>query len=52
MNIEQFCIHFKLLRENCDLEIEFHLKHCYVHKREKIIIYLSFDDGKNIDIKA
>ena len=52
MNIEQFCRHFKLLRENCDLEIEFHLKHCYVHKRGKTIIYLSFDDGKNIDIKA
>lgn len=52
MNIEQVCRHFKLLRENCDLEIEFQLKHCYVHKCEKTIIYLNFDDSKNINVKV
>ena len=39
MNTEQVCRYFKLLQENCDLKIEFRLKHCYVYKREKKIIY-------------
>ena len=48
MNIEYVCRHLKLLRENCDLEIDFRIKNCYVHKREMVIVFLNFDDNKNI----
>lgn len=51
VDVEIFCRHFKLLRENCDLEVSFSLSACHKHKREKAIIYLNFEDGKNIDIK-
>ena len=40
------------MQENCDLEIQFYLKHCYVHKREKALIFLNFNNNKNIDIKT
>ena len=40
------------MRENCNLEIEFRLRHCYVHKREKVFVFLSFHDNKNIDVKV
>lgn len=52
MNIENVCRHFKFMQENCDLEIQFYLKHCYVHKREKALIFLNFNNNKNIDIKT
>lgn len=52
MNIENVCRHFKLMQENCDLEIQFYLKHCYVHKREKALILLNFNNNKSIDIKT
>lgn len=48
-NIEHVCRHFKL--ENCDLEINFTLRDCLVHKCEKIIVYLNFDNDKNIDLE-
>ena len=51
MNIEQVCRHFKLLRENCDIEIEFRLKYCYIHKCEKVLAFLNFDDNKSINVK-
>ena len=36
MNIEQVYRQFKFMGENCDLEIEFRLRHCYVQNREKV----------------
>ena len=38
------------MRENCDLDISFTSRDCFVHKREKVTVYLNFDDDKNIDI--
>ena len=37
MDIECVCRQFKLLRENCDLEIDFRLKHCYVYKVRRFL---------------
>ena len=48
-NIEYVCRHFKLMRENCDLDIDFTLRECFVHKREKATVYLNFDNDKNIN---
>ena len=39
------------MQENCDLKIEFRLRHCYVHKREKVSVFLKFDN-KSIDVKV
>ena len=50
-NVELICLHFKLTRENCDLEISFTLRTCHKHKREKATIYLNFNDDKNINIR-
>ena len=38
------------MQENCDLDINFTLSICHKHKRGKTIIYLNFDNDKNIDI--
>ena len=46
------CCQFQLLRENCDLNISYIMKKCYKHSYEKAIIYLNYDDNKNIDIKT
>ena len=51
MNIEQVCRHFKHLRENCDLAIEFWLKYCNEKKPEKVLVFLIFDDKKNVSVK-
>ena len=40
------------MQENYDLKIEFRLRHCYVHKREKVFVFLNFDDNKRIDVKV
>ena len=40
------------MRENCNIEIEFRLRHCYVHKRVKVFVFLNFHDNKNIDVKV
>ena len=50
-NIEYVCRHFKLMRENCDLDIDFTLRECFVHKREKATVYLNFDNDKNINVE-
>ena len=39
------------MRENCDLDINFILRDCFVHKREKATVYLNFDNDKNINIE-
>lgn len=39
------------MRENGNLDINFTSRDCFVHKREKVIVYLNFDDGNNNDIK-
>ena len=39
------------MRENGNLDINFTSRDCFVHKREKFIVYLNFDDGNNNDIK-
>lgn len=39
------------MRENGNLDINFTLRDFFVHKREKVIVYLNFDDGNNNDIK-
>ena len=39
------------MQENCDLKIEFRLRHCYVHKREKVFVFLNFGN-KSIDVKV
>ena len=49
MNIEQVYRHFKLLRKNCDLDLR--LKHYYIHKCEKVLASLNFDDNKSINVK-
>ena len=51
MGIEQVCRHFKLMQQNCDLDINFPSRDSFVHKREKVTVYLNFDDDKNIGIK-
>ena len=38
VNAEFFCRHFKLTRENCDLDINFTLSICHKHERKKTII--------------
>ena len=40
------------MRENCNLEIEFRLRHCYVHEPEKAFVFLNVHDNKNIDVKV
>ena len=41
---------FQILRENCDLNIQYSIIECYKHSFEKAIVYLNYDDDKNIDI--
>ena len=38
------------MQENCDLDLNFTMSICHKHKRGKTIIYLNFDNDKNIDI--
>lgn len=51
-DVEFFCCPFKLLQEIGDLDISFALSTCCKHERQKTIIYLNFDDDKNIDINS
>ena len=44
------CRQFKLLRENYHLNIDYSLIECYKHSLEKVIVYLNYDDNKNIDV--
>ena len=37
--------------ENRDLDIDFTLRECFVHKLEKTTVYLNFDNGKNINVQ-
>lgn len=50
-NLELICRHFKLMQENCYLDISFTLTTCHKYKLEKATIYLNFDNDKNFDIK-
>ena len=52
MDTESVCHQFQFLGENCDLEITYSLIHCYNYLREKVIIYIIFDDYKDIGIKV
>ena len=49
-DVEFFCCPFKLLQEIGDLDKSFALSTCCKHERE--VIYLNFDDDKNIDINS
>ena len=49
-DVHTVCHQFKLLRENCHLNIDYSLIKCYKHSFEKVIIYLNYDDDKNIDV--
>ena len=40
------------MRENSHLEIQYSITGCYKHSYEKAIVYLNYDDDKNIDIKT
>ena len=42
------CCQFQILRENCDLNIQYSIIECFKHSFEKAIVYLS--NKKNIDI--
>ena len=39
------------MQENCDLDIDFILRDCFIHKREKATVYLNFDNDKNINVE-
>ena len=49
-DVEFCCCPFKLLQEIGDLDISFALSTCC--KQEREVIYLNFDDDKNIDINS
>ena len=51
-DISTVCRQFKLLRENCHLNIDYSLIEHYKHLFEKAIVYLNYKDDKNIDIMA
>ena len=51
-DIRAVCCQFRLLRENCHLNIEYSLIECYKHLMEKVIVYLNYSDDKNFDIKT
>ena len=42
------CRYFKLMTENCDLNIEFSIHECLKHSIDKIIIFLNYDEGISI----
>ena len=46
------CRQLQILRENSHLEIQYSITECYEHSYEKVIVYLNYDDDKNIDIKT
>ena len=50
-NIDHVCRHFKLMGENCDVNIYFTLRECFVHKREKATVYLNFENDTNINVE-
>ena len=40
---------FQILRDNCDLNIQYSIIEYYKHSYEKAIVYLNYDGDKNID---
>ena len=46
--ISAVCRQFKLLRESCNLNIEYSLTEYFKHLTEKAIIYLNYDDKKTL----
>ena len=48
--VSTVCRQFKLLRENCHLNIDYRLIGCYKHSFEKVIVYLNSDDNKKIEV--
>ena len=52
-DISTVCNQFKLLKENCHLNINYSLIECYKHSFQKAIVYyLNYNSDKNIDIMA
>ena len=48
-DVSAVCYQFKLLRENCHLNIDYSLIECFKYLIEKAAIYLNYDDEKNVD---
>ena len=44
------CYQFRILRENSHLEIQYSIFECYKRSFEKVIVYLNYEDDKNIDV--
>ena len=49
-DVSAVCFQFKLLKENCHLNIEYSLIECYKHSIEMITVYLNYNDNKSIDV--
>ena len=49
-DVSAVCSQFKLLKENCHLNIEYSLIECYKHSIEMITVYLNYNDNKSIDV--
>ena len=49
-DVSAVCFQFKLLKENCRLNIEYSLIECYKHSTEMITVYLNYNDNKSIDV--
>ena len=42
------CCQFKLLRENCHLNIEYDLIECHKHSMKKVILYLNYRNDTDV----
>ena len=49
-DVSAVCFQFKLLKENCHLNIEYSLIECYKHSIEMITVYLNYNNNKSIDV--
>ena len=49
-DISTACCQFKLLRDNCHLNIKYSLIECCIRWSEEAIVYWNYDDDKNIDV--
>ena len=49
-DVSTVCRQLKRLRENSHLNIDDSLIECYKYLFERVIVYLNYDDDKNIDV--